>query len=98
MSLHLLSDDIDGVDPVFNPAFAPYREWPESGLSKFEDILSALREPIQKADYFFFFDGDVRFNEDVLLADVAADLTGVEHPFYPRNHSKQRTLSMQRLL
>mmetsp|Transcript_6635 Transcript_6635/g.17074 ORF Transcript_6635/g.17074 Transcript_6635/m.17074 type:complete len:653 (-) Transcript_6635:296-2254(-) len=85
VSLHLLSDDIAGVDPLYNPSVAPYREWPESGLSKFEDILHALRPQIEAADFFYFMDGDVRFKEDVMLADVAGDLVGVEHPFYPRN-------------
>lgn len=59
-----------------------YREWPESGLSKFEDILHALQPQIEAADFFYFIDGDVRFQEDVLLSDVAGDLVGVEHPFY----------------
>ena len=27
---------------------------------------------MRAADYFFFLDGDVRFNEDVPLSDVAA--------------------------
>ena len=105
-----------------------YREWPESGLSKFEDILGGIGDVVRAADYFFFLDGDVRFNEEVPLSDVAAgkrpdvarlgaglrrccslvspadrcclalqraffgmascmmhaDLTAVEHPFYPR--------------
>eukprot|EP00729_Bicosta_minor_P013666 gene13666-27205_t len=39
-SLHLLTDNIAGTPPYVNAAFAPYREWPESGLSKFEDILA----------------------------------------------------------
>ena len=51
-----------------------------SGLAKFEDILHALSKEIADADYFFFVDGDVRFNEDVLLADVAGDMVAVEHP------------------
>lgn len=34
LSLHLLSDELEGVGKEYNPAFAPYREWPESGLSK----------------------------------------------------------------
>lgn len=84
VSLHLLTDNVSGVDPTFNPAYAPYREWPESGLSKFEDILAGIGDVVRAADYFFFLDGDVRFNEDVPLSDVAADLTAVEHPFYPR--------------
>lgn len=67
-----------------NKGHGRYREWPESGLSKFEDILNALRSHIEAADYFYFIDGDVRFQEDVLLADVAGDLVGVEHPFYVR--------------
>ena len=29
---------------------------------------------------------DVLFHEDVLLADIAGDLVGVEHPMYPRDH------------
>jgi hypothetical protein len=85
VSLHVLTDDVEGVDARYNAAHAPYREWPESGLSKFEDILNALLPVIEAADYFYFMDGDVRFNEDVHLADVAGDLVGVEHPFYPRN-------------
>eukprot|EP00040_Diaphanoeca_grandis_P032287 m.195372 g.195372 ORF g.195372 m.195372 type:complete len:517 (+) comp32566_c0_seq1:789-2339(+) len=85
VSLHLLTDNVSGVDPEFNPSYAPYREWPQSGLSKFEDILDGLGIVIAQADYFFFIDGDVQFKEDVLLADVAADLMAVEHPFYPRN-------------
>lgn len=85
VSLHILTDDVEGVDPRYNAAHAPYREWPESGLSKFEDILNALQPVIEAADFFYFMDGDVRFNEDVHLADIAGDLVGVEHPFYPRN-------------
>lgn len=27
LSLHLLTDDVEGVEREFNPAFAPYREW-----------------------------------------------------------------------
>ena len=63
-----------------NPAYAPYREWPESGLSKFKDIMAALRDHIAHADYFFFLDADVRFMSRVELVDIGADLTGVEHP------------------
>ncbi len=37
-SLHLLTDSIEGVDPLFNPRLTPYREWPDSGLLKFHDI------------------------------------------------------------
>eukprot|EP00041_Stephanoeca_diplocostata_P008622 m.127470 g.127470 ORF g.127470 m.127470 type:complete len:588 (+) comp17411_c0_seq10:276-2039(+) len=83
-SFHLLTDNITGIDPMLNPAHAPYREWPESGLSKFEDILNALRTQIERADYFFFLDADVRVKERIELADVAGDLVGVEHPMYPR--------------
>ena len=61
-----------------------YREWPESGLSKFEDIMAALGNRIKEADYFYFFDADVRFRDRVELADVGGDLVGVEHPMYPR--------------
>lgn len=95
LSLHLLTDNVTAVDPEFNPAFIPYREWPLSGLKKFEDILTALEQPIRDADYFYFMDGDVRFKEHVLLADVAGDLVAVEHPMYPRHdwgwcvHGKQ---------
>jgi len=95
LSLHLLTNNVTGVDPEFNPAFIPYREWPLSGLKKFEDILTALEQPIRDADYFYFMDGDVRFQEHVLLADVAGDLVAVEHPMYPRHdwgwcvHGKQ---------
>ena len=38
-----------------------------------------------EADYFYFMDGDVRFNEDVLLGDVSGDMVAVEHPMYPRH-------------
>lgn len=86
VSLHLLSDDIQNVAEKYNPAVAPYREWPQSGLSKFEDILNALEPIIEAADFFYFMDGDVRFNENVSLADVAGDLVGVEHPFYPAGY------------
>lgn len=85
-SLHLLTDDIAGVDPVFNARHTAYREWPESGLLKFEDIKNALYDVIKGADYFFFLDADVRFNEPVALVDVGADLVAVEHPMYPRFH------------
>jgi hypothetical protein len=54
-------------------------------LSKFEDILAGLGDHLANADYFYFIDGDVRFNEHVLLSDVAGDLVGVEHPMYPRH-------------
>eukprot|EP00040_Diaphanoeca_grandis_P014763 m.74992 g.74992 ORF g.74992 m.74992 type:complete len:587 (-) comp24724_c0_seq2:165-1925(-) len=85
LSLHLLTDNVTGVAPEFNPAFIPYREWPLSGLKKFEDILHALATIIEQADYFYFMDGDVRFQEHVLLGDVAGDLVAVEHPMYPRH-------------
>jgi hypothetical protein len=68
-----------------NAKFAPYREWPEAGLSKFEDILAALRPQLLAADYFYFIDGDVRFHENVSLAEISGDLVGVEHPMYPRH-------------
>lgn len=45
-----------------------------SGLGKFEDILNGLQADIKAADYFYFVDGDVRFQEDVLLADIAGDM------------------------
>jgi len=85
VELHLLTDDLTDVEPVYNPRLTPYREWPLSGLGKFEDILNALEKEISEADYFYFIDGDVRFQEDVLLADVSGDLVAVEHPMYPRN-------------
>ena len=62
-----------------------YINRPESGLSKFEDILAGIGSHLEDADYFYFIDGDIRFNEDVLLADVSGDLVGVEHPMYPRH-------------
>lgn len=83
-SFHVITDNITGVPAHLNPAYAPYRQWPESGLQKFYDINSGLRDHIQHADYFFFMDADVRFKDNVLLADVAGDLTAVEHPMYPR--------------
>lgn len=83
-SFHLLTDNTSGVDPKLNAAHAPYREWPESGLSKFEDIKNALGSQISNADYFFFMDADIRFKDRVELGDVAGDLVGVEHPMYPR--------------
>ena len=85
VELHLLTDDLTDVEAVYNPRLTPYREWPLSGLGKFEDILNALEKEIEEADYFYFIDGDVRFQEDVLLADVSGDLVAVEHPMYPRN-------------
>eukprot|EP00729_Bicosta_minor_P006078 gene6078-6034_t len=83
-SFHVLTDDVDTVPSHLNPAYAPYREWPESGLSKFKDILAALGDEMRHADYFFFLDADVRFMEEVNLVDIGADLMGVEHPMYPR--------------
>ena len=50
VSLHLLTDRVDGAPPELNPAFAPYREWPDSGLSKFEDLLSGLGAELGEAD------------------------------------------------
>lgn len=38
-----------------------------SKSQKFEDILTALEHHIAEADYFYFMDGDVRFNEDVRI-------------------------------
>ena len=38
------------------------------------------------ADYFYFMDADVKFNEPVRLMDIAGDLVGVEHPMYPRDN------------
>lgn len=90
VELHLLTDDLTDVEPVYNPRLTPYREWPLSGLGKFEDILNALEKEISEADYFYFIDGDVRFQEDVLLADVSGDLVAVEHPMYPRNEWGKR--------
>lgn len=43
-----------------------------------------MRPELDSADYFYFIDGDVRFREDVTLADISGDLVGVEHPMYPR--------------
>eukprot|EP00040_Diaphanoeca_grandis_P037725 m.248889 g.248889 ORF g.248889 m.248889 type:complete len:636 (+) comp33866_c5_seq1:122-2029(+) len=85
-SFHLLTDNLTSVPPILNPTFAPYRPWPESGLSKFEDLLTGLQHEIIKSDYFYFMDGDVLFHENVSLMDVAGDLVGVEHPMYPRDH------------
>eukprot|EP00037_Helgoeca_nana_P030268 m.372486 g.372486 ORF g.372486 m.372486 type:complete len:591 (+) comp28148_c0_seq3:361-2133(+) len=85
VSLHLLTDNVTGVAKEFNAAYIPYREWPLSGLRKFEDILTALETHIEEADYFYFMDGDVRFQEHVLLGDVAGDMVAVEHPMYPRH-------------
>eukprot|EP00041_Stephanoeca_diplocostata_P032647 m.1053199 g.1053199 ORF g.1053199 m.1053199 type:complete len:537 (+) comp24187_c1_seq1:699-2309(+) len=86
-SFHLLTDNATGVPPHLNPAFAPYRAWPDSGLSKYEDILHGIRSAIESADYFFFIDADVAFHEDVALMDIAGDIVGVEHPMYPRNNA-----------
>eukprot|EP00039_Didymoeca_costata_P012567 m.181663 g.181663 ORF g.181663 m.181663 type:complete len:562 (-) comp15515_c0_seq14:2131-3816(-) len=83
-SFHLLSDNSTDVDEFLNPGFAPYREWPMSGLMKFKDILTALEDVILAADYFYFLDADVRFMDHVLLSDISGDLVGVEHPMYPR--------------
>ena len=83
-SFHVLADNVSDVAPHLNGAEAPYREWPHSGLMKFKDIMNALEEHIKHADYFFFMDADVRFMEHVELADIGADLMGVEHPMYPR--------------
>lgn len=85
LSLHLITDDVEGVSQLYNPSYAPYREWPESGLSKFEDILATQSKHLAEADYFYFIDGDVRFKEAVLLGDISGDLVGVEHPMYPRH-------------
>ena len=81
---YVLTDNVTGVAPHLNPTFAPYRQWPESGLKKFFDIRNGLRDAIADADYFYFMDADVRFKETVELADIAGDLVGVEHPMYPR--------------
>jgi hypothetical protein len=83
-SFHVLSDETEGIPAHLNGAYAPYREWPESGLSKFKDLLGALEDQMKEADYFFFLDADVRFMEPVQLVDIGADLMGVEHPMYPR--------------
>eukprot|EP00040_Diaphanoeca_grandis_P014764 m.75000 g.75000 ORF g.75000 m.75000 type:complete len:592 (-) comp24724_c0_seq3:94-1869(-) len=83
-TFHLITDNLTDVDPRFNVVHAPYREWPESGLSKFEDIRNGLGTEIASADYFYFMDADIRFKDRVQLADVAGDLVGVEHPMYPR--------------
>eukprot|EP00041_Stephanoeca_diplocostata_P006416 m.84305 g.84305 ORF g.84305 m.84305 type:complete len:601 (+) comp16351_c0_seq41:497-2299(+) len=85
LSLHLLTDNVTGVDKEYNAAYIPYREWPMSGLRKFEDILTALEGPISDADYFYFMDGDVHFQEHVLLGDISGDMVAVEHPMYPRH-------------
>mmetsp|Transcript_25201 Transcript_25201/g.65771 ORF Transcript_25201/g.65771 Transcript_25201/m.65771 type:complete len:516 (+) Transcript_25201:266-1813(+) len=85
-SFHLLTDNLTDVDPILNPVLSPFRQWPDSGLSKYADVLKALRPIIEVADFFFFLDADVLFEEDVLLGDVAGDLVGVEHPMYPRDH------------
>lgn len=45
---------------------------------RFEDILGALSDQLASADYFYFIDGDVRFNEGVLLGDVSGRLTTTE--------------------
>jgi hypothetical protein len=55
-SFHLLTDNVSGVPLVLNPVMSPYREWPESGLSKFDDIRTGLRAEIETADYFYFLD------------------------------------------
>lgn len=57
-----------------------YRAWPDSGLSKYEDILHGIRRVIESAEYFFFIDADIAFHEDVTLMDIAGDIVGVEHP------------------
>ena len=54
-----------GLGLGFIPGARPYREWPESGLSKYEDIKNALSAHIEAADYFFFM--DVRGNFDIML-------------------------------
>lgn len=69
---------------ALNPRIIPHREWPYSGLNKFHDLLTVLGDDIDRHDYFFFLDADVKFEEEVRLADIAGDLVGVEHPMYPR--------------
>jgi hypothetical protein len=82
-------DRVDACEPE------PVRAWcvhmhrmthcrPESGLSKFEDIMAAVGARVKAADYFYFMDADVRFQAKVELTDIAGDLVGVEHPMYPR--------------
>lgn len=83
-TFHLLTDNISRVPQHLNPEYAPYREWPQSGLNKFNDLRHGLKEKLMFADYFYFMDADVRFMEKVSLVDIAGDLVGVEHPMYPR--------------
>lgn len=86
-SFHLLTDNTSGVREDLNPQHIPYRPWPESGLSKYEDMKEKLGPILAKdADYFYFMDADVKFNDRVTLADIAGDLVGVEHPMYPRDN------------
>jgi hypothetical protein len=39
-SFHLLTDNVSGVDPLLNPKYSPFRQWPDSGLSK---VLNTTR-------------------------------------------------------
>lgn len=55
-SFHLLTDNTTGVASHLNPVLSPFRQWPDSGLSKYEDILAALRSQIDQADFFYFLD------------------------------------------
>jgi hypothetical protein len=39
-SFHLLTDNVSRVDPLLNPKYSPFRQWPDSGLSK---VLNTTR-------------------------------------------------------
>jgi hypothetical protein len=85
-SYHLLSDEIKGVNPLFNPIkLNKPRLERDQDQYFYEDAHAALADIASKVDYIFYIDSHTRFVKDVLLIDIAADIVAVEHPMYPRD-------------
>eukprot|EP00729_Bicosta_minor_P005382 gene5382-13354_t len=84
-SFHLLTDNVRGVDKLFNPTALTPRLERDHDQYFFEDVLSAVKDAAVKVDLLFYIDHRSRFVKDVLLIDIAADIVAVQHPVYPRD-------------
>ena len=79
-SFHLLTDNVRGVDKLFNPTPLTPRLERDQDQYFFEDLAKAVKGLAAKVDYLYFIDHRSRFMKDVLLIDISADVVAVQHP------------------
>lgn len=89
VSFHMLTDDTADIAAVLNPTMIIQHSRSVGDRLVYKDLLEQLgnTSAITRTDYFFYLDPNAQFERSTYLQDVAGDLVGVEHAFYPRDHS-----------